>query len=242
MPTRSAKSARLTAAAAWVFAAASASAQLPAAAPPIASVSFHEAREGRYEISIQYPEIPASFGPTANAFNRAARAAAFGNDVVDEYRKMEPPPHAGAINTYDAEYEITYLGQRLASVVWTISTYTGGAHPNTARAGLLFDLVHARPLGLADLLVDASQGTAAIAERCKQQLEAAAKEERWWMFEQADIGAVVRDPKNWAVDSEGVTVMFDPYTVAAYATGTHACRLPYADLASLLKPGGVLPP
>src|SRR5258707_11503472 len=106
----------------------------------IVPAMFHETRKGRYEISIEYPEILTPRGPEATAFNRAARAIAFGKDAVSEYREMERPMAAGAENFYDVDYTIPYLDPRLASVVFTISTFTGGAHPNSARVALLFDL------------------------------------------------------------------------------------------------------
>lgn len=212
-----------------------------AVAPSITSQSFHEAREGRYEITIQYPQIPASFGPAARAFNRAARAMALEGDALSGYRSMKPLPAAGRPNEYEAEYEITYLDPRLASVVFAVFTDTG-AHPNHGRTALLFDLVRARALRLDDLLANAGRGAAAIAAKCKAQLEKDAKEEGWEVFERADIAAVVRDVKKWAVDKEGITLMFDEYAVAAYVTGEHDCRVSYAELAPLLKPDGPLPP
>jgi hypothetical protein len=185
--------------------------------------------------------MTAPFGPVAGAFNRAVRATAIDN-VPARYRRMAPPPQAGATNTYDAEYEVTYLDRRLASVVFTISTFTGGAHPNHERRSLLFDIARGRALGLGDLITNPRQALPMLARACRAQLEADARESQWQLFEHADIPAVVRDVKNWSVDKDAVTVMFDPYAVAAYVTGTHECRLSYGELAPFLQPGGPLPP
>jgi hypothetical protein len=158
--------------------------------------------------------------------------------VPAQYRALEPPPHTGAINTYDAEYEITYLDARLVSVLFDISTYTGGAHPNSEGKSLMFDLAQRRVLRLTDLLADPKRGEAVIAQQCKAQLEADAAASNWRLFEHADIGAVVRNAKNWSVDEDGATVMFNRYAVAP---GAHDCRLAYAELTPLLKPRAPLP-
>ena len=210
--------------------------------PRIMSALFHEARKGRYEISIEYPEMLTPQGPSAAAFNRAAHAIAFGKDAVKEYREMERPMAKGAENFYDVSYQTTYFDPRLASLVFTISTFTGGAHPNSARIGLLFDLEHGRTLRPPDLLADPKPAAAEVAKVCRAQLEAQAKKEDWELFDNADVGAVVGDVTNWSADKDGVEILFDPYSVAAYVVGPRECRLSYAELGRWLKPDGPLPP
>jgi len=203
---------------------------------------FHEARKGRYEISIEYLQVLMPRSAAATAFERAARAIAFGKDAVKEYREMERPMAAGAENYYGAAYETTYLDPRLVSVVFTISTFTGGAHPNNARIGLLFDLEHGRALRLSDVLAAPKSAVAEIAKACRAQLEAQAKEEGWELFDNADVGAVVGEVTNWSANKDGLEILFDPYSVAAYVVGPRECRLAYAELEYWLKRGGMLPP
>ena len=211
-------------------------------APRIVAGVFHESRKGRYEVAIEYPRMLTPRGPAATAFERAAHAIAFGKDAVVEYRAMEPPMAAGAENFYDASYTVSYLDRRLAALVFTISTFTGGAHPNTARAALLFDLTASRPLRLVDLLADPKPAVVEIAAECKTQLAAEGAKDGWELFDNADVAAVVGEIDNWSIDQDGVEILFDPYAVAPYAAGLHECRLPYVDLKLWLKPGGPLPP
>jgi uncharacterized protein YecT (DUF1311 family) len=213
-----------------------------AGVPRIVPALFHEARKGRYEISIEYPLVLTPRGPTATAFERAAHAIAFGKDTVKEYRKMERPMATGAENYYDATYDISHLDQRLVSLVFTIATFSGGAHPNSARIGLLFDLDQGRALQLSNLLADRKTAVAAIAMMCKAQLEAQAKQEGWELFDNADVAGVVGETANWAADKDGVEILFDPYSVAAYVVGPRECRLSYTEVKGLLKPGGPLSP
>ena len=211
-------------------------------APRIVPILFHEARTGRYEISIETPQVLTPRGPAAAAFERAARAIAFGNDAVKEYREMERPMAKGAENYYEATYDVPYADPKLISLVFTIATFSGGAHPNSTRIALLFDLAAGRALKLGDVLADPKTAVAEIAARCKTQLEEQAKKEDWELFDNADFTGVVGEDTNWAAGKEGVEILFDPYSVAPYVVGPRECRLSYADLKPSLKPGGPLPP
>ena len=211
-------------------------------APRIVPILFHEARKGRYEISIETPQMLTPRGEAATAFEQAARAIAFGKNAVKEYREMERPMAKGAENYYEATYELSYADPKLISLVFTIATFSGGAHPNSARIALLFDLAAGRALKLADVLADPKTAVAEIAARCKTQLEEQAKKEDWELFDNADVAAVVGEDTNWAADKEGVEILFDPYSVAPYVVGPRECRLSYADVKQWLNPSGPLPP
>jgi uncharacterized protein YecT (DUF1311 family) len=209
-----------------------------AGAPRIVPGLFHEARKGRYEISIEYPLMLTPHGPASAAFERAARAIVFGKDVVKEYRDMERPMTAGLANFYEGRYEVTYADPRLVSVVFSIGTFTGGAHPNSGRSSLMFDLAAGHPLALADLVANPDAAIEEISRRCRAEAE----KEDWGLFDDPDFPAVVKDVSSWAVEKDGIMILLDPYAVAPYAAGPHECRLSYADLAPLWKPGGPLPP
>jgi len=211
-------------------------------APRIVPILFHEARKGRYEISIETPQMLTPRGSAATAFEQAARAIAFGKNAVKEYREMERPMAKGAENYYEATYELSYADPKLISLVFTIATFSGGAHPNSARIALLFDLAAGRALKLADVLADPKTAVAEIAARCKTQLEEQAKKEDWELFDNADVAAVVGEGTNWAADKEGVEILFDPYSVAPYVVGPRECRLSYVDVKQWLNPSGPLPP
>ena len=89
-------------------------------APRMVPALFHEARKGRYEISIETPQMLTPRGSAATAFEQAARAIAFGKNAVKEYREMERPMAKGAENYYEATYNVTYADPKLVSLVFTI--------------------------------------------------------------------------------------------------------------------------
>jgi uncharacterized protein YecT (DUF1311 family) len=207
----------------------------PAGAPPLLPVFFVERKPKLYEISVAYPQFAS---PTGAKFNAAAKDAAIDPKAIDNYRQDKPNEFNGSSNFYDVSYETTYLDPKLVSVTLQFATYEGGAHPNSNRIGVLWNLAADKPVALGDFLADPDKAVAAISARCKT----IAEKEDWGLFDNADFGAVVKDPKPWAVDKDGATIMFDPYAVSAYAFGPHDCRLTWAELKDWLKPGGALPP
>jgi hypothetical protein len=202
--------------------------------------AFHREAAAHYKISIEYPQIPSSGGAIATSFNERSRKIAFGSGPggATAFRNNEPLPNREAKTFYDASYEIRYLDAHLASVVFAIATYEGGAHPNGGSIGLLFDLDQAHPLRFADFLVNAEEAISTIAARCEHE----ATEEDWGVFENADFAAVVSDIAGWTASTDGVAILFNPYSVAPYVAGPHECRIPYTELARWLNPGGPLPP
>ncbi|HTQ34643.1 MAG TPA: lysozyme inhibitor LprI family protein [Stellaceae bacterium] len=207
----------------------------PAGAPPLVPVFYYEAKKAAYEITVAYPAFAA---PVGKAFNAAAHDAVLGKDALTDYRQNGPNKFNGSSNFYQATYDIPYLDPHLASVAFQFGAYAGGAHPNNWRVGLLWDPANDRPVVLGDFLVDPDKAVTAISALCKAQGE----KQEWGLFDDADFAAVVKDVKSWSIDKEGVTIMFDPYSVAPYVAGPHDCRLSYADLKEWLKPGGPLPP
>ena len=201
--------------------------------------AFHREVAAHYKISIQYPQIPGSAGAIATSFNKESRKIAFGMGPggAASFRNNEPLPNSAAKNFYDTSYEIRYLDAHLASVVFAIATYEGGAHPNGASIGLLFDFGQDHPLRLADFLANPEEAISSISARCERE----ATDEDWGTFKNADFAAVVSEISAWSASKDGVAILFNPYSVAPYVAGPHECRIPYTELARWLKPAGPLP-
>jgi uncharacterized protein YecT (DUF1311 family) len=202
---------------------------------PLRPTYFREVRPKLYEITLAYPQFASPAGAT---FNKAVREPIFGQNALAEHRQNTPNKFNGSSNFYQVTYDIPYLSPKLASVVLQFGSYTGGAHPNNWRVGVLWDLPADKAVTPEDFLADPAKAVPAISALCK----AIGEREDWGLFSDADFAAVVGDMKSWAADKDGVTIMFDPYSVAPYVSGPHDCRLSYAELKDWLKPGGLLPP
>jgi uncharacterized protein YecT (DUF1311 family) len=212
-------------------------------APRLQPAFFQEMKKGRYEINVLYPHIVKPSSPAENAFNKEVHDLVLSKNALSDTRDSEPAPGVPGNSSYDATYDVTYLDLRLAAIVFTISTYgAGAAHPNTGRESLVFDFSRSRQLTLADVVSSPAEAVPAISELCKNQLKAQAAKVGWELFEDADFAAVVREFVRWAPNKDGVDILFDQYSIAAYVFGQHECQLSWADLAPWLKPGGPLPP
>lgn len=207
-------------------------------APPLPPTFFAEDKKGVHDISVAYPQFPAPHDP---GFNRAVRDLTVGKPLA-EFRENDSNRFSGSSNYYDVGYTIDYLAPRLAVVTFGFDTFGGGAHPNSWRTALWWNPEADQPVTLGNLLADPDKAVPAIAGVCRDKLGAEAKEEGWDFFDDADFARVVKDTKNWSLDKDGVTIIFNPYSVAAYVVGPRDCKLPFGALSEWLKPGGPLPP
>jgi uncharacterized protein YecT (DUF1311 family) len=210
-----------------------------AGAPPLLPVFLNEAKKDAYDITVAYPQFAP---PTGAKFNVAVQELTIAKKTLADYRQDKPNQYNGSSNFYQVTYDITYLAPRLAAVTFQFADYQGGAHPNNWRAAMLWDVKADKDVALADIFADPKAAVPAISAICKDKLAVEAKKEGWDFFDNPDFAAVVGDAKNWSVAGDGVTVMFDPYSVAAYVVGPRDCRLTYAELKGWLKPDGALPP
>jgi uncharacterized protein YecT (DUF1311 family) len=206
-------------------------------APALVPTFFTEAKKGAYEITIAYPQIA-----TAPKFNAAVHDVVFGKDVLAQYRADKPNAFNGSSNFYQVRYDATYLAPHLASVTFQFADYSGGAHPNNWRAAVLWNPETDKAVTFADIVADPDKAVPAISGLCKAKLSEQAKAGDWDFLDNPDFDAVVKDIAKWAVDKDGVTILFDPYAVTPYVVGPLECRLTDAELADWLKPGGPLPP
>ena len=208
-------------------------------APQLRPVFFHEARPGRYDIDIAYPQIVGASGGAEAAFNRAAHDLILGDaGLMAQFRSG-----GGGVVGSAVFYDIHNLGPRLVTVVfWLISAAGRGEHPFIGRESLMFDLRQGRGVVPEDVLNAPAAAARAIAALCRTKLEAAASAEGWRLAAGADPTAIVASFRNWAPGPLAVDILFDPGTVAAEAAGVHACRIDYAAMLPLLKLKGSLPP
>ena len=134
-----------------------------------------------------------------------------------------------------------YQTERLVSVAGTYYTYTGGAHPNTLLLGWNFDLESGAFFDAATL-DDETGFHDAVVRSLKAQAAARARENglapRKFFWE--DYEDTLDNWSSYAVsfDEAGMSVMFSPYELAAYAAGPQVFRIPYEDLAPCLGSRG----
>ena len=151
--------------------------------------------------------------------------------VNGEDSRWEQPEYVYS-DTVTTDY---WVGPELLCVEMHYSSYSGGAHPNSWRVAVSFDLNTGEAVKIMDLAEDSEGLRAAVKENLLYQI----RESDIW----AEYGAEAffEDYEdtvgNWAdqclvFDDNGLTVVFNPYTIAPYATGELSYLIPY----SLMQP------
>ena len=158
------------------------------------------------------------------------------SDTLTGFAKEAPPPLPETTGNFAyVNYRVINASNGLLSILFDVSTYTGGAHPNTFHRVLNFDLNTGQPLTYADVFkpgVDAVNTIAAIAT------DELTRTNRL-MFPD---GAEPR-PENyqvWNFDLNGLLITFDAYQVMPYAYGPQTVAIPYFELKDQLKPDSPL--
>ena len=99
-----------------------------------------------------------------------------------------------------------------------------------------------------DLFLPNSKWDRAILQHCQRVVGAQLTEgqepevakETLANLHNALVEIIVR-PGNWQLDSDGLTIPFQPYAVACYACTPSPVTIPWAELRTYLQPGFVIP-
>ena len=128
-----------------------------------------------------------------------------------------------------------WVGPRLLCVSMYYSSYSGGAHPNSWRLAVSFDLNNGQALQMTDLTDDADGMRAAVAESLLYQVK---RSDAWTQIGEEGFFEDYQDTlQTWMdqcliFEDSGITVAISPNTIAPNAAGEQSFQVPY----SLLKP------
>jgi len=172
---------------------------------------------------------------------------------ADEGRKMADEDTAATGETswfmnYSLEirHDVTGTFDDIISVRDTVSTFTGGAHPNYFLAGGIYRKNEATPLPLTTFVTDQAAFNDLV-------IKGLAAEKIARGLSEADSAAIETELRELLVASPeiyrsnfvfeastlpgkigGITVMFSPYDVGSYAEGAYSVTLPAASLTPIL--------
>lgn len=171
----------------------------------------------------------------------------FLNDYKTQFmQSYTPVDHAGAYAnfwTLSFDYQVFNHSQSIMSLLFSISTYTGGAHPNYDFHTFTFDLQKNTEITLDNLFVKGSNPWATIAPIVQQSLETQLATEIGSPLVDTDKQAITdgtgEDPQNYqnfVLDGDSLVFHFPPYQVAAYAAGPQSVSIPLSSLSGLIDP------
>lgn len=132
-------------------------------------------------------------------------------------------------------YESYQFSDDVRTLVFTMSYYTGGAHPNSGYKTMTFDVAQGKQLELADLFVGGVIPWETISTFVQDDLNTR-------LVEMTDADTIAMgtgtNPEHyhsWALTPDSLLFFFDPYQVAAYAAGPQQSAIPLSTFAGQLN-------
>lgn len=160
----------------------------------------------------------------------------FVQDQVDSFKQSVMPteelPEGYPAATFDISYE-ERKSSRADNYLFTIYSDTGGAHGLTASQTFSFTKSGER-IAIEDLFTNGTKGLGVIADYVKTELMKRDFADQKWISE--GTAPTADNYLSFIIEDSGITFIFDPYQVAAYASGTQTVSVPTAVFAKIANP------
>lgn len=161
-------------------------------------------------------------------------------DAVEEFKQEAPaiePNSSYGKNSIYINFTRTKLFNQdnYQSFRFDISTYTGGAHPNTVSHTLTFNMNTYQQLALADLFTPETNFLKTLSTLSRESLKKQLDDSQVDMI---DSGTEPSENNfhSWTLDGDNLNLHFDPYQVAPYAAGPQTVSIKLSDLGNILLP------
>ncbi len=198
------------------------------------SVTITEEKEF-YTIDVTYPET--SFSTVT------ADLKTFATDTITKWKQQ-----TNIENLTPEEIEMFGLGDGRTYGLWisyqetvsahavsylvAVSTYEGGAHPNTGYISFIYDETGNR-LELADLFRSDANYLDRLSTLSRKELSAREFAEAGMI--DAGTEPTVENFSVFIIENTGLTLVFSPYQVAPYAAGEQLVTIPWNQFSDLLN-------
>jgi len=163
-------------------------------------------------------------------------------EFMQGYQEYKQLP--GATSGYWEERTVTvrYQSDRIVSLNFEVSFFTGGLHPQYASVFTSFNAATGAKIRLADVLVPGyGPRLTRIAENkfrtAKGIKPGMTLHDAGYIFFKNDTFAL---NDNFWIGPKGITFFYNPYEIASYAMGTTELLLTYGEIRDLIKPSGLL--
>jgi hypothetical protein len=186
----------------------------------------------------QYYTISAAYPQTGS--DRITRELqAFVEDQIAQFKSdtawvTDPSLDSAAAGSLSLSVDYREVVSSYADTyVFTVSTYTGGAHGLQVTRTFAYDKL-GTPIALNTLFANPDTGLAKVAAFVQGELTKKDISDPQWIKDGA--AATAENYQSFIISDEGVTFVFDPYQVAPYAAGTQNILVPFAVFKPLANP------
>jgi len=201
---------------------------------------MHQAKPGIYDVAVSYPQFSGS-SPLARAASAAFKTEALRD--LGEFRK-NAISDAKEFGKLRGEYGIDrsavlgIVSDTVISGYLVDYDYSGGAHPNTVYVPITYGLVNGKPerLTVRQIALPSVSPADVLAKTVIPQVNAIKKKN-----EGDPIGSIdLKYANRFIVTRKGITWVFSPYDIGAYAEGPFIIDVPWSRLHGLLRADGPL--
>ncbi len=199
-----------------------------------------EKRELNYTLRLNLPLTREAQSPLNQYLKSITKplTSRFTKDVAELRREMadiraDLPP-----SSLDIDHQVATLTPDLLSLLLTIYSYNGGAHPNTSTISVNWDPRLNRSLQLADLFLPQSAYGQTISTYCRRELSKLALGDPRWLADGTRFTA--ENYHSWNPVRAGLRITIDAYQIAAYAQGSFEVTVPWSLLRPFIRPNGPL--
>ena len=131
-------------------------------------------------------------------------------------------------------YEITRLDTNVLSVKGNSYDYEGGAHGYGAEWGTTIDLKSGAELALSQLAENTPRFMNKVLEVVLENLIGRQEEDELFDAYESYVEQHI-EKTSWYLDAAGIVLVYTPYEIGPYSSGSIAVRVPYEDVAEYMK-------
>lgn len=194
----------------------------------------------RYKINVQYPQVSGLSNATAQQTinsDVSSLAASLVSKFKDEVNTSDQPKNGTAINALNVKYSTASANNALVSFVFDVEdAQVLAAHPNHYLLTYNYSVNQNKKLQLSDLFTPGSNYLTTISTIAKKQLADKEKQNP----NASDLINQGAAPKAanfqlFTIGSNGLTIYFNPATVAPDYFGPMQVSVPFADVSSVIN-------
>jgi len=190
------------------------------------------------ERDIAFPQIDRPGSDAERRWNVAVRERAAAE-------AMTPPTAENPRMDVWLDYSVKWATPALISVVFDLSWYGhGAAHPSSGSTAFNWLLADRRALAPADLFDRAKPWRDTLARLAFVQLQGHVAANELFVKSAAQLVDIAADPRRWAIEPDGLHILFGQYEVGPYVLGQPEALLSWSALAPVLAahPAFAIPP
>ncbi len=180
--------------------------------------------------------------PEWQTWNKAIRAAMFQVlDLTQDQKLTDWPAKWDGWSDVNLVVKVKSVNdQYVTASVWNMFYGHGAAHPN--RNWIQFNWLRKeqREMRVEDIFKKDSAWEKALLDKCNKDLIKKLGE-GGFQVSANDVDQYIKNPENWSLNKQGITIEWEPYAVACYACTPNPTTIPWKDLKEYLNPSFQLP-